>query len=521
MPSRLTDLARRLFRRPNSIRRAPMPPLLRVESLEDRMVPAVIVSVTTVADATESGEAGRIRFYREDADLSAPVTVAYTVGGTATAGSDYTALPETITFDTDVGVVDVPVAAVPGHTIEGDQSIEVTVADGGETYSVGTSGSAAVMIVDDVPDTSAHVYRETLPLSEDPSSPLVTLNVTSDDPEAGGTYTWQYAIENPSSSSTTLTEFNVHFDAGDVTDLQSDAGWAGTSDSDGVSWTAGEGVGLQPGQSVVFSFTSAARTVATGAAEFANASTVVNGQVPAPGPAVPAAPNKTTVTSALNQELYTQIQGFPEPKKTQSIQQLQNAFGVDITNQAEVDATKNNNGMFNVRDVNGSLTSSFGSQVRFSGDFAGLTVPAGFIQTVQLWGRFYDGVNVNPIVQEKTWVIEGFKADANGKSVVLDSHSFKNMPWPPGAKKLYLTADFEVGIGQYDGKAPAKDFEEYLRRVNQPWTKAEYDKIKWMGPTVKYKVDIEVSADGSWEWIDTGATINVSGTYNTINKDKK
>jgi len=56
-----------------------------------------LVTVTKIADAFEGGAGGMFRFTRTG-DTSSSLTVNYTVSGTATSGTDYTALSGSVTF---------------------------------------------------------------------------------------------------------------------------------------------------------------------------------------------------------------------------------------------------------------------------------------------------------------------------------------------------------------------------------------------------------------------------------------
>src|SRR6476620_9936111 len=70
-----------------------------LECCEDRTVPVVTlgVSVVTFTGAKEGTIDGVFRFTRTE-DLSSALTANYSVGGTATSGTDYTALAGTVTF---------------------------------------------------------------------------------------------------------------------------------------------------------------------------------------------------------------------------------------------------------------------------------------------------------------------------------------------------------------------------------------------------------------------------------------
>src|SRR5581483_3705038 len=125
MSLKLSDLARRLFRGP--AHRPTKPPALRVESLEDRAVPST-VTVARMANAVEGGDDGVFRFTRTGS-TSQSLVVHYSVGGTATAGTDYTSLSGTVTIPANSSTVDLPVAAADDTVYDPDETVTVTVTD--------------------------------------------------------------------------------------------------------------------------------------------------------------------------------------------------------------------------------------------------------------------------------------------------------------------------------------------------------------------------------------------------------
>jgi hypothetical protein len=82
---------------------------------------------------------------------TAALGVSYTVGGTATSGSDYTALSGTVTIPIGASTATISVAPIDDATIEADETVVVTVS-ANAAYSVGAPGNATVTIQsDDVP----------------------------------------------------------------------------------------------------------------------------------------------------------------------------------------------------------------------------------------------------------------------------------------------------------------------------------------------------------------------------------
>jgi hypothetical protein len=88
------------------------------------------VTVAVVTDAAEPATNGTFRFTRTGGDLTQPLTVTYTVGGTATAGTDYTALSGTVTFAANQTTADATVAVIDDKIPEPTETIVVTITAG-------------------------------------------------------------------------------------------------------------------------------------------------------------------------------------------------------------------------------------------------------------------------------------------------------------------------------------------------------------------------------------------------------
>ncbi|MYI08480.1 MAG: hypothetical protein F4111_03470 [Acidimicrobiales bacterium] len=77
------------------------------------------------------------------------LTLSYSVGGTATAGSDYTALSGTVTVAANTSSATITVTVLDDSTAEGNETVELTLT-GGSGYTVSTTaGTATVTISDD------------------------------------------------------------------------------------------------------------------------------------------------------------------------------------------------------------------------------------------------------------------------------------------------------------------------------------------------------------------------------------
>ena len=106
-----------------------------------------------------------------------PLTVAYTVSGTATNGTDYAALSGTVTFAPGATTAIIDVTPINDALSEGNETVIVTLA-ASDSYELGTA-SATVTIADNEPEvsvtaTDASASEHTAPASADPGQFTVT-----------------------------------------------------------------------------------------------------------------------------------------------------------------------------------------------------------------------------------------------------------------------------------------------------------------------------------------------------------
>lgn len=134
------------------------------------VAPAPVLPVVSIA-ATDSvgGEYGddqALAFtITRTGDLTNPLTVTYTVGGTATQGTDYSALTGTIDIPANSATAVIPVSVLADTLPEGDETIILTLATGSE-YTVGTVGSASGSILDRPLDKYLHENGATAPTDD-------------------------------------------------------------------------------------------------------------------------------------------------------------------------------------------------------------------------------------------------------------------------------------------------------------------------------------------------------------------
>ena len=87
---------------------------------------------------------------------AAALTVNYTVGGTATAGADYTALSGNVVIPAGSASATITVTPVDDTVSEGDETVVVTLSSSA-SYNVGSPSAATVTIAD---DDAAPTYRD-------------------------------------------------------------------------------------------------------------------------------------------------------------------------------------------------------------------------------------------------------------------------------------------------------------------------------------------------------------------------
>lgn len=75
-----------------------------------------VVSLTVIEDTAEWGRDGLVRFTRTGGDLTHSLVVAYTAGGTAVGGTDFSTLSGTVTFAANAATADVTVIATADAT---------------------------------------------------------------------------------------------------------------------------------------------------------------------------------------------------------------------------------------------------------------------------------------------------------------------------------------------------------------------------------------------------------------------
>ncbi|MBO9152171.1 Calx-beta domain-containing protein [Chitinophaga sp. GCM10012297] len=122
-----------------------------VNIADDESTPPVAITIAKNADGTEPGTNGSFTISLPAGVTSIEdVTVNYTVGGTAIAGGDYTALSGAVVIPAGQNSVTVPVTVADDDIIETTETVTATLtAAGSASFTFTASGAATLNIADD------------------------------------------------------------------------------------------------------------------------------------------------------------------------------------------------------------------------------------------------------------------------------------------------------------------------------------------------------------------------------------
>jgi hypothetical protein len=109
-------------------------------------LPTVTVTATDANASDLDANTGTFTIHRTG-DTTAALTVAYTVGGTATAGVDYNALSGSATISAGASNGTIVVTPLIDSAAEGSEAVTVTVS-ASSAYTVGTPSTATITIFD-------------------------------------------------------------------------------------------------------------------------------------------------------------------------------------------------------------------------------------------------------------------------------------------------------------------------------------------------------------------------------------
>ncbi|MCA2720146.1 Calx-beta domain-containing protein [Microcystis sp. M169S2] len=132
-------------------------------------LPSITLAVSP-SSVTEDGTTNLVYTFTRTGSTTSALTANYTVGGTATNGTDYTSIPTSVTFAANSATATVTVDPTPDTTVEPDETVILTLA-AGTGYTVGTPNAATGTITND--DTSVTLAVSPSSVTEDGTTNLV------------------------------------------------------------------------------------------------------------------------------------------------------------------------------------------------------------------------------------------------------------------------------------------------------------------------------------------------------------
>ena len=110
------------------------------------MLPTVVVENNCYAN--EDAMQGYCPFlFSRTGDTSEPLTVLFTLSGSATEGVDYATLPRSVTFAAGRAIVEMKVDALTDEEVEGNETILLTLV-GDASYGIGERNQETCVIYD-------------------------------------------------------------------------------------------------------------------------------------------------------------------------------------------------------------------------------------------------------------------------------------------------------------------------------------------------------------------------------------
>ncbi|MCZ8189062.1 MAG: endo-1,3-1,4-beta-glycanase ExsH, partial [Microcystis sp. LE19-338.1B] len=122
------------------------------------------------SSVTEDGTSNLIYIFIRTGDTTNPLTVNYSIGGTATNGSDYTLLPTSVIFEANSAIATVMVDPTADTTVENNETVALTLA-AGTGYIIGTTNAVTGTITND--DTSVTLAVSPASVTEDGTTNLI------------------------------------------------------------------------------------------------------------------------------------------------------------------------------------------------------------------------------------------------------------------------------------------------------------------------------------------------------------
>ena len=136
---------------------------------DDVILPSITLAVAP-SSVTEDGTSNLIYTFTRSGVTSNALTVNYSIGGTATNGTDYASIPTGVTFAANLATATVTINPTADTTVESDETVALTLTAGTD-YTIGTTTAVIGTITND--DTSVTLAVSPASVTEDGTSNLV------------------------------------------------------------------------------------------------------------------------------------------------------------------------------------------------------------------------------------------------------------------------------------------------------------------------------------------------------------
>ncbi|GCA93115.1 beta strand repeat-containing protein [Microcystis aeruginosa] len=247
--------------------------------------PSITLAVAP-SSVNEDGTSNLIYTFTRTGSTTNPLTVNYSVAGTATNGTDYTSIPTSVTFAAGSATATVTVNPTADTTIEPNETVILTLA-AGTGYTIGTTTAVTGTITND-----------------DVTLPSITLAVSPSSVTEDGTTNLVYTFTR---SGVTTNPLTVNYTLGGTGTLNTDYTRTGTNNT--VTFAAGSSTAtvtvnptadttIEPNETVIL--TLAAGTGYTIGTTTAVTGTITNDDVTLPSITLAVSPSSVTEDGTTN-----------------------------------------------------------------------------------------------------------------------------------------------------------------------------------------------------------------------------
>jgi hypothetical protein len=116
-------------------------------TIADAPAPVVTIAATT-PNASEVGPVNGAFTFSRTGSTAFALNVSYAIGGTASHGNDYAAIPFSVQIPAGQGSTTLTITPLPDGIVEGDETVILTISPSATEYVVGAPSSATVTISD-------------------------------------------------------------------------------------------------------------------------------------------------------------------------------------------------------------------------------------------------------------------------------------------------------------------------------------------------------------------------------------